>query len=81
MTFLILVAICTWSFGSPLPNPITMFPASIEQASIMVYQHNKNTRVGVEPNRYEYKLYKINLDNKTIKEIEIPVLKFESEGE
>jgi len=79
MKILLLVIICTWGYGFPRPQPTYKIVSSQEEAALIKYQHYKSTRTGVEPNQYDYKLYQINLDDKTIKSLNIPIIKFTNE--
>lgn len=79
MKILILVIITTWSFaggyhGKP---PFSKMVHSVEEAALVIYEDQKYLESQIEPDQKEYKLYEVDVDKKTIKEISIPKVKFE----
>lgn len=79
MKFLVLVIITTWSFGGGYQNtPIINMVSSPQKAAIQIWEDKLISQRTVEPDHKNYKLYEIDIEKKTIKEIEIPKLKFVS---
>ena len=78
MKFLLLVIITTWSFGGGgiwnLPQKEIV--GSPQQAAIIIYQ-NEQRKEYPEPDQHRYELYEVDLENNKIRQIAIPMLKFE----
>ena len=79
MKVLIFVIITTWSFGSPFSQPVTKIVHSPEEAAIIAYQDSRSS-FGAEPDRHEYKLYEVDLENGGRHEIPIPKVTFIKEA-
>ena len=78
MKFLLLVIITTWSFGGAglWSLPQKEIVGSPQQAAIIIYQNEQN-KISVEPDQHRYELYEVDLENNKIRQIAIPMLKFE----
>jgi len=79
MKVLLLVIITAWSFAGgyyPYPPQIEVV-GSIQTASIKVWEDEQLNELMVESDHKVYHLYEIDLEKKTINELEIPELKFE----
>ena len=78
MKFLLLVTIITWSFAMGNTGySDRQIVDSPQDAAIIIYKNTPNA-FEVEPDRKRYELYEIDIEKKTIKEIEIPKLNFTS---
>jgi len=78
MKIFILLIITTWSFGGGCGNlhPVTKeVVSSPEAAAIRIYEIEQS-EFGPEPDRHEYELYEVNFKEKTVKAIDIPIIKF-----
>jgi hypothetical protein len=62
-----------FNFDGPLPR--VMYPSSVEDAAIMVYQLEKNKSYP-EPEKYSYRLFEIDLENLLVSQVCIPAIKF-----
>ena len=80
MQFLILVITIAWSFGisaSPLESQKVLV-STPEEAAIYIY-NDRPMSFDVEPDKKSYVLYKINLKKRTIEEVPIPKIAFQSD--
>lgn len=75
MKILILVIIVSWSFSSPYPNPKAQIVSSENEAAILVW-NNERAKSGVEPNQYDYRLYEVDFESSSVKQINIPDVTF-----
>jgi len=79
MKILILMITITCSFGGGYQNPSAIkVVESPEQAAIFIYD-DRPLSFQVEPDQKQYTLYEIDLVSKSIIEIDIPKLIFQSE--
>jgi hypothetical protein len=77
MKFLLLVIITAWSFGGGGfgNTPKKQIVSSPEQAAILVWQ-NEQSKQYPDPDQYVYRLYEIDLENNTMKQVCIPLVEF-----
>lgn len=75
MKLFMLVIITTWSFYHPYPKPKYAMVRSEEKAAWIVYCVEKS-RTYPEPNQYAYRLYEIDFETETMKQINIPKIEF-----
>lgn len=78
MKILVLVTIATWSFGFdsndvPASRKLVNSP---EAAAILVWKDKQAVLSEEEQDQKQYRLYEVDLDNETIKEVAIPKIKF-----
>ena len=76
MKILLLVILYSQAFGGIHDLPVVQkVVGSTEAAAVLLWEQNQSLSYP-EPGYNEAHLYEIDLHNKTIKEIKIPVLKF-----
>jgi hypothetical protein len=80
MKILILVTLTVWSFGSGYGGrrDETSIVSSPEEAAIIVWEKEKRPSFVVEPDRYVFELWEVDLsgEKKTVKQIPIPKVSF-----
>ena len=78
MKILVLVTIATWSFGfdsndAPASRKLVNSP---EAAAVLVWKDKQASISDEEQEQKQYRLYEVDLENETIKEVAIPKIKF-----
>jgi len=80
MKIFIFIALTVWSFSGNL-GADKRIVSSPEEAAIIVWQRENRKTPIVEPDRYVYELWEVDLSGsqKTVKQIPIPELYFRTE--
>jgi hypothetical protein len=78
MKILVLVTIATWSFGFdsdevPASRKLVNSP---EAAAVLVWKDKQAAVSDEEQEQKQYRLYEVDLENETIKEVSIPRINF-----
>lgn len=78
MKILVLVTIATWSFGFdsdevPASRKLVNSP---ETAAVLVWKDKQAAVSDEEQEQKQYRLYEVDLENETIKEVSIPRINF-----
>lgn len=78
MKILVLVTIATWSFGFdsdgvPASRKLVNSP---EAAAVLVWKEKQESSNEEEQEQKQYRLYEVDLENETIKEVPIPRINF-----